>query len=73
MNIIYHLRQVTGNLFLQNPNNEGGKQPDILYVNPVILTYLHFLFTKLFTNNNYLFKGKPLNRNQTGKSTINKL
>ena len=44
-----------------------------LYVNPGILTYLHLLFTKIFTNNNYPFKGKPLNSNQTVKSTINKL
>ena len=44
-----------------------------IYVNPGILTYLHLLFTKIFTNHNYPFKGKPLNRNQTVKSTINKL
>ena len=33
----------------------------------------HQLFQSWGHNNNYPFKGKPLNRNQTGKSTINKL
>ena len=27
MSIIYYLRHVTVNLFLQNANSEGGKQP----------------------------------------------